>query len=89
MAAGTPSIFTKHGSTLQIWTAEYGKSAKTSGTVSNVIAIWCHVPGSISVTFTGNAIPETWTHLADGDQIGLMPKASVTITSGTWSFMVG
>lgn len=24
MAAGTPSISTKHGSTLQIWTAEYG-----------------------------------------------------------------
>ena len=89
MPAGAPSISTKHGTTLQIWVAEPGMSNLTTGTITNVISIWCHSAGTLEVTFAGEESTETWDQLTDGDQIGLMPKASVTITSGTWSFMVG
>lgn len=88
MPAGAPSISTKHGQTLQIWVAEPSKSNLTSGTFTDVIAIWCHSTGTIEVTFSGEESAETWDHLADGDQIGLIPKASITITTGIWSFMV-
>ena len=88
MPAGAPSISTKHGHPLQIWVAEPSKSNLTSGTITNVIAIWCHSAGTIDVTFSGESSAETWAQLYDGDQVGLMPKASVSITSGTWSFMV-
>lgn len=79
----------KHtGDSVQIWTATPDTSKKTSGTVDNVVAAWCHADGTIDVTFEGAAAAETWDHLVAGDQVGFMPKCSVAITSGTWSFMV-
>lgn len=77
-----------HGVMAQIWIASPTKSGldSTSPPIEGVSAIFCHEDGELSVEFY-NGPTETWDHLVAGDQVGLHPRADVTIVSGIWSFM--
>jgi len=56
-----------------------------TGTVTDVVAAWCHVGGELEFTVPGSD-PVAFT-FSDGDQFLLPAGTSVTINGGTWSFM--
>ena len=69
----------------QIFKLSEGRCQLTTGTITDVKAVWCHIDGDITVTFTGGAT-ETLSFM-DGDQFAFEDAVSVLIVTGTWSFM--
>jgi hypothetical protein len=69
----------------QIFKLTEGRCQLTTGVVTDVKAAWCHVAGDIVVTFTGGGT-ETLT-FEEGDQFAFEDAVSVSITTGTWSFV--
>ena len=69
----------------QIFTIRPTRAQLTTGTVTGVSAVWCHVGGTIVITQPGEGA-ETLA-FTDGDQFGFEQLSQVAITSGTWSFM--
>lgn len=68
----------------QVFTLSRGRTKVTSGTHASVNVIYCHEDGSISIQFPGGVETHTFT---SGDCFGFGQPLSVTINSGSWSFM--
>ena len=61
-----------------------GKTALTTGTVSSPVYAFCHLDGSITITWKSggtSVVPST-----AGRKYDLEHVASVDVTTGTWSF---
>lgn len=87
MAAGDLKLKEGRGGQLaQMWVESAGNGQLTTGTVEHVTALWCNAYGAVSITEPGgSAYSRTY---YDGDQVCFASSASVTINSGTFSFMV-
>ena len=75
------------GQLVQMWveTLDYGQL--TEGETEEVLALWCNEDGEVSITFPESETPATRAYVA-GDMVTFMSPVSVSITSGTFSFMV-
>ena len=68
----------------QVFALSRGRTMLKSGTHANVNVIYCHEDGSISIQFPGGVETHTFTN---GDCFGFVHPLSVTINTGSWSFM--
>jgi hypothetical protein len=74
------------GERVQVFPLLYNKVNKTSGTYTDVTAVYCAEVGNLSVLWPDNANPATIACVA-GDVFSVQTATSVTVSSGTFHLM--
>ena len=88
MGAGDIKLKEGRGGQLaQIWVESADNGQLTTGTVEKVTALWCNDDGTVAITFPGVEGAKNRTY-AIGDMVAFDNPVSVTISGGTFSFMV-
>lgn len=79
---------TTNGGIAPIWVETEAYSAVTTGTTSEVLAVWCKQAGELAIIFPGGSEAATRSY-QDGDMFAFANGgATVTVNSGMFSFVV-
>jgi hypothetical protein len=74
------------GYVINAFPLRYGKTMLTSGTHTDVTAVYCQADGDLSILYPDSATPETVT-MAAGEVFTVQDATSVEISTGTFHLM--